>query len=296
MEKFFTEVMARLEKDLAANEGVTPLIKKILLDIDRISAALNELLGNFDFYKGYSLNDANTILFNKIHLPPLLAKLVFAHLFLEFERQKEFSTSAEFKAWCLKEFETVKSFFETGWHLYRYWQTNRSDGDEAIFCGDGKGYASLFLPAPIDPPYNLAWVTGNRFDNAGLLTLAGLMAYEQYKKILKEELDVRHSEAEPERELKGRATWNKKMVDLAEQIVGQYEYQTTFVDGKPATLDFLKKQATHLYTNVTLKQIDAAVRGVTSRSKGAVEHHQSIILALQGRGERLVEGRKAKRN
>jgi hypothetical protein len=290
MEKTFTEVMARLEKDLVANERVIPKLKKICLDIERIKAAIGELFQDPDFYMGYSLINDNFILFNKKHFPPLLAKLFFAHLHLEFERQKEFSILEAFKDWCEMELGKVKEFFARNWYLYTYWQTDQAKDDEELFWGNGKGYEPIIAPTPLHPPYDLVHIGGDGFHNAGLLTLAGLMAYEQYKEILKEELaDNRPGVMKLEEVRKGRVGWSKTIRDLAEQILGQYEYRTTLVDGEAATLEFLIEENCRLFTNVTVKQLTAAIRGVTARSKGPAVHHQAIIKAMHGRHDRLLD-------
>lgn len=93
---------------------------------------------------------------------------------------------------------------------------------------------------------------------------------------------------------KFRVTWNYKLIDLAEKVVGEYEAETTNVDGQPATLDYLIKEAANRYDNVTEDQLTSAVSGITKR-KRPTQFHERIIVLLRRRGDRLVENRRTQR-
>jgi len=280
MKAVYDKVMERLENDLAANEHESDALKRHAIGMELVRAAYWELFTDANFSEAYLSSDTRAYLpLNKRLIPRLLAKYAFHRLCYDFENHKLCSTRENHKLFCSQELGKIYAFFSAQRDFIAYSYKGGSDRDLQLFSPFGDPEAPIIIQE-FDQFY---------FENNRTLQLALLVAYEQYREILRTELE---EPASPGTKSRHKVTWTKKIIDLAEQVVAQYEYGTTEVDGKPATLDFLIQLAAATYSNITAEQLATNARGVTIRSKGSSAHHEALIGSMIKRSERLLDGKR----
>jgi RteC protein len=275
MAPFFGQVMTKLEQELTAVKLETNSLKRFSICVGLVEGAIKQLRGKEDFISGYTGQRDQQILFNRVHFPPLFSKLLYFRLCLDFERQKLSSTKDGLGGFCQRQLEFVAVYFSEYGELMEYYYSGKTDLDDALFSWDNKDGLPDIAGDSLFPPMN----------NPACLKVAVFLAYEQYAVVLKREIDG--AETHPQKEAH-TVTWQFNETDLVEQLLGQYEAKTTFVDGKPATLDFLARQACSMYQNVSFKQLSGLIANIQRRKAGSAVHHKRLIAALERRTDRLL--------
>jgi hypothetical protein len=282
MKAVFDKVMEKLEKDLAANEAEAEPLKQHAIGTELVKAAYWELFQNGDFIDAYLSSDIRAYVpFNKENIPRLLSKYAYHRLCYDFENHKLCSTREDHKLFCLQQLGKIYAFFTAQRDFIAYWYKGGADRDLRLFSQFGVH----------EPPVIIQEFETFYHENTMALQVALLLAYEQYRKLLRAELD---DSVSSEAKSRHKVTWTKNIIDLAEQVVGQYEYGTTDVDGKPATQDFLIQLAAATYSNITAEQLTRNVRGIATRSKGPTAHHEAIMTSMIKRDDRLLDGKRKK--
>jgi RteC protein len=275
MAPFFEHVMADLEQGLAAVKLETNSLKRFSICVGLVEGAIKQLRSEEDFISGYTGQRDQHILFNRVHFPPLFSKLLYFRLCLDFERQKLSSTKDGLRGFCERQLEFVAVYFSEYAELMEYYYSGKTDLDDALFSWDNTDSLPEIAHDNLFPPMN----------NPACLKVAVFVAYEQYAIVLKREIEG--VDNQPQQEARS-VTWQYNETDLIEQLLGQYEAKTTFVDGRPATLDFLARQACSMYQNISFKQLSGLIANIQRRKAGNVVHHKRLIAALERRSNRLL--------
>jgi RteC protein len=277
--------MADLDLSLKENDLEPDLLKRLSVAIRLTSDVVVELLSNEDLNCEMQFEELPQIDFNKHQLPPLLARLLFFHKSYLLECHKLTSTAEIYRPFLEKDLASIREFFTTYSVSCQYYLSGATSNDWYLFTMHNE-------EAPPPPGNDALLKIWNKLNPACLL-VSCLLANRQYIGLLREEMS-KPSQTQHPAASKRNISWNYSKTDLVEQVLGQFESDTTKIDGKPATLEALMEEAQDYY-NVSLKDYHNLLQHIRDRKDGPDAHHQRLADGIHRRVDALLEGRRRKR-
>jgi hypothetical protein len=283
MEKKFEEVMRKLEADLSSNEQEKDELRRLAKNIQLVNKAMEEVIADAGFMVAGALEEEVQILYNKDRFPLLLARVKLFKKCYDIETFRRYSTDEQMRHYCGKEMERIRLFFTTQREFCEYYYGGQTDNDRYLYCDTNAGREQVIIIDDSQPPVT----------NRGCLLKASLLAYQEYNLLLQGKL-ISVVGPKFKAETRTTVTWEYTPTDLAEQVLAQYESDTTHVDGQPATLEFLIQLAASTYGNIDPRKLEKLIQNIRNRKRGPAKHHLRLIASLEAGNERVLDKRPRK--
>ncbi|MBN8853360.1 MAG: hypothetical protein BGO55_12520 [Sphingobacteriales bacterium 50-39] len=267
MEAFLRELQMQLERDLDAISYVATPVKGYDIRIELVEAAvirMKEYVAHHPF-----VNKGQEIEYFKCWSLPFIKLHAYYVTLYNFEVIRITTGKDELLQHIESEKRRIGAFFMAHQELYRYYRAGRTDEDEKYFTFRLPSRTSDFL------------IANSSFCSASLI-LGELLAYEEYRTILENEID----------RIKDSGLAGKKIEikvpksAVAEVIVPIYELQWIWIDGRPATLNELIKMVEKGF-NIDLKDFSVLDNANRYRKKSTYPNLEKMIRVWNDRRERL---------
>ena len=280
METKIPDLIQKLEKDLAKHGNDSPL-KRFAACKGLVRSALYRINSAIEY--GPQVRDIKTIiLYNKVYLPPLYAKLLYFDKCYRLENRRQTTSPSRWESIIEEELKTVEDFLCSHIEFSQYIDRNDDEGDGYIFAE----FSDRPLHFDLSPIKNVEYIDRA---NPGCLLYAFILAYRQYAELLQKELGkpetgLPFKKAGPKVEYKGTEQ-GLILLAYAKHAKGDY-----FIGGKPATVEYFIQKARE-ESGCELKN-----HGVVA-SKFKWKDGQPNLLtelndAIRDHGDKLLEGKR----
>ncbi len=266
--------MRGLEARIADNDSESDLLKRAALNLKAAENASYSVLRQFEEEFHHENDETSQINYNKVWLPPFIAKMTFFASRHELEIRRAASTSGQFRAYCEEELVTVRDFFVTNSDFCYYYHSNQTYRDHIIFTGNDKDEYSPVVYNDVIP-FRV---------NGGCLKVASLLANEQYAAHLQQQLLPQVFS--PGDEGIPRAKWKRTKTDLAEIIIALYEDQAIEANGKAATFEYFQDLCQREW-GVSLENISIMDNKMRIRKKSPTPYLENLTRKFLDRKDRL---------
>jgi hypothetical protein len=268
------ELMKGLEARIANNDREPDLLKRAALNLKAAENTAYSVFRYFEEEFPHACDEMCQISYNKVWLPLFIAKMTFFANCHRLEIHRAASSVGQFLAYCEKELAIVRDFFIDNSDFCYYCHSNQTYHDHLIFTGkDENQYPPVVYNEVI--PFRI---------NGGCLKVAELLANEQYRTFLQQQLQAQTSS--PGNEGIPRAKWKKTKTDLAEVIISLYEDQAVEVEGKPATFEYFRDLCQREW-GVSLENISIMDNKMRTRKKSPTPYLDDLTRKFLERKERL---------
>jgi RteC protein len=273
MRQLITNYIENLEKDLEANEGEENRLRRIAVALKMTEDTLRDILADVHFQLEYVFEKDFQIKCNKYWLPPLLARLLLLKKSYLLENRKLYSTGEQSKLYCEQELEKVQHFFESYKSFCLYYYSDQWEDDWQLFTDENQ---EIY---PAIKEYLLSWPI-----NPGCLLVSCLLMYEQYGRILREELGGGVTASSLTTGAK--ITVNATKTEMVEFILGLHASEFIQVDGASATQAFLIEGVRQLF-GLELKNWPQLGQNIRARKTGGRTVFDRFNKELSDRNDRL---------
>lgn len=268
MRKEFKVLIEQLEADLSKFELEPNPLKRFGRCLERVEAAIVEVPKREDFEIYYG--EVGFLLLKEL-MPQLFRKLLYYHLRFDLEMNKASSTKQEYTQYCENKLGQIRQWLDDNLGFIKYYYSQAFEEEEWYVLNKAGGRIPDVMNDYLKFPF--------QHESAGVV--ATILAYEDFAKVLKVELQEPELVLEP-------AKWNGKTMELVEQIMGEYETGHTVVNGEPATQDYLVARAEKMYSNVSLKNFDNLASQARAR-KVRTPYHEKKIKLINSRADELLD-------
>lgn len=195
---------------------------------------------------------------------------------LEFSRQTH--SPEDFLKHLEKEKERIASFFQAYRDLYYYHMSGETEEDDRLFVRD-----------PVSGRKDFLEKDGNFCHHS--LVLGWLLAYEEYTAVLEREIGLhasfgRPNLAPPDKKTPPRLQWAGTKTELVELIIVFFEGECIHVNGRPATIEQLRRWAEQTF-NIDLKDFAVLENAIRNRKGTPSIFLDKLRKILVSRRERL---------
>ena len=233
METKIPDLIQELEKDLAKHGNDSPL-KRFATCKALAMAALYRINSAIE-YEPQDRDTKSLILYNKVYLPPLYAKLLYFDKCYRLENRRQTSSPSRWESIIEEELKTAEGFLCSHIEFSQYIDRDDCDGDDYIFAD----FSDKPLSFDISPIKYVEYIDRA---NPGCLLYAFILAYRQYAEFLQKELgnpepELPYKKAGPKVEYKGTDE-GLILLAYAKRAKGDY-----FIGGKPATVEYFIQKA-----------------------------------------------------
>jgi len=267
MREEFKVFIERIETDLSNLQSEPNPVKRYIRCMDRVKDAILEVPKK-DFFEVYDGETGMHII--RELMPELFRKLLHYHLLFDLEMQRTTSTKDEYKRYCQNKLGGIRTWHDVNIEFIEYYYSERFEEEEWLFLGKDRGNVPEVLKEQLRWP----------FQKISIAMVATILAYGDFAKILKNELQGPDKAVEP-------AEWKGSTTELVEQILGEYLAKHTEINGKPATLDYFIARAEKMYSNVSLKNFEQLASQMRRRNETTAYHAEKIKRLLAQRDKLL---------
>jgi hypothetical protein len=268
------ELFKDLEARIADNDREVDRIKRAALNLRAAEYTAYRIFQYFEEEFPHANDQACQIKYNKVWLPPFIAKMMFYVSIHQLEICRAASIISQFLTYCEKELAKVRDFFMDNSDFCYYYYSNQTYRDHLLFTGKDK---DQYLPVVYNEmiPFSA---------NSGCLKVAGLLAHEQYRAYLQQQLMPQASSSANEDI--PQAKWKRTKTDLAELIISLYEDQAIEVDGKAATFEYFRNLCEQEW-GVSLENISIMDNKMRTRKKSPTPYLENLTRKFLDRKDRL---------
>jgi len=269
MREEFRVLLEQLEADLNKIELEPDPMKRLGRCLEHVEVTIAKIpeREDFEIYYGHV-----GFLYIKELMPQLFRKLLHYHLLFDLELYRTCSTNEEYARYCEDKLGEMRKWLDDNINFVKYYYSKAFEGEEWYVLSENRGRIPEVLKSYLKFPF--------QHESAGLV--ATILAYTDFSKVLKAELEGPDSTLEP-------AEWKRQVNELVEQILGEYATEHTVVGGKPATQEYLVARAQKMYPNVSLKNFDSIAGQIRAREVRAKCHLRKIELINDRADELLVK-------
>jgi hypothetical protein len=267
MEAFVRKLQMQLQEDLNAIATETNPIEGYDKRIEIVEMAIRRMK---EHLSNTSFPDKDSeIQYFKFWSLPFIKLYIYYIALYNLETTRITSDKEQFLQYLGYEKKRLMVFFSEHQDLYRYFKAGRSDEDERYFTVKMPSRTTDFLTAD------------NAFCRASL-DLGELLAYEDYKIILEDEIDRTKAG-----NLAGKKIEIKVPKSAVAEVIGPiFELQWIYIDDRPATLNELIRLV-EKGLHIDLKDFSVIDNANRNRKKSTNPYLEQMIMASNGRRERL---------
>jgi hypothetical protein len=278
METKIPDLIQELEKDLAKHCNDSPL-KRFATCKALVRDALYRINSEIE-YEPQERDTETLILYNKVYLPPLYAKLFYFDKCYRLENRRQTSSPSRWESIIEEELKTVEDFRCSHIEFSQYIDRNDDEMDDYIFTD----FNDKPLRFDISPIKYVEYIDRA---NPGCLLYAFILAYRQYAELLQKELGnpetgLPFKKAGPKVEYKGTEE-GLILLAYAKRAKGDY-----FIGGKPATVEYFIQKARE-ESGCELKN-HSVVASKFKMKDGQPNLLTELNYALRDHNDKLLEG------